>query len=88
MTTKRIRQLAVETVVNSKDSIETKLITMLYTVGGTRKIPLNGKEETRTISDIVASEKHYALFIADGASTQEWKQIPKSKRVTVDFFID
>ncbi len=88
MTTERVRQLAVETVVNSTYSIETKFITMVYAVGGIRRIPLNGKDEMRTISDIVESKKYYTLYIAEGASTQKWKKIPISKRVIVDYFID
>ena len=85
---KRIRQLAVETVVNTENDL-TKLSTFIYTVGQLRKLPILEKDKLveRTISELSETETHYKLFISDNEVSQEWKNIPKSERVIIEYFI-
>ena len=86
---KRIRQLAVETVVNTENDL-TKLSTFVYTVGQVRKLPIFEKTKfvERTIREISETETHYKLFISDNEVSQEWKNIPKSSRVIIEYFIE
>lgn len=89
MNDKRIRQIAVETVVNTDNDL-TKLVQMVYFVGQDRNLPIFGKLNPvkRTITEIVELEKVYRIFISDNEVAQEWKDIPKSKRVSsIDYFI-
>lgn len=85
--TKRIRLLSVETPVRS-DSIETKLIPMVYTIGAVRELPIGGIIVKRTICNIVEIEEHYRIYISNDNVSQVWMDIPKSNKVRVEYIID
>lgn len=87
MSTKRIRLLSIETPVSS-ESINTKLISMVYAIGNIRKIPIAGVIKERTICNIIENDKHYKIYISNDDVSQEWKDIPKSDRVTIEYIID
>ena len=78
MSNKRIRHLSVEMFERPA---------FVYYVGQTRRLPINGKDEHRTITEIEQNDTHYILYIADGAVSQQWIDIPKSPKVTVEYFI-
>ena len=92
MATKRIRQLSVETVVNIPDSVTTKFISMIYTVGATRPFRINNEKVVMTISDIVIIERqglfYFVLYITNNEVTKEWMEIPVNDRTTIYNFID
>lgn len=59
----------------------------VYFVGQDRRLPINGKDTTRTICDIEETDSHYVIYIAEGPVAQKWKQIPKNDKVTVEYKI-
>lgn len=80
MSDKKIRKLSIGAEVKQQ---------FHYIVGGVFEIP--NKDTTiskRTISDIVETEKNYQLYIATGAISQHWKDIPKNNITTPEYFID
>lgn len=60
-----------------------------YVIGGEWKIPnSDGSTTRRHLCEIVESENHYKLYIANGALSQHWKDIPKNNITTPEYFID
>lgn len=88
MITKRIRQITVEAVTNIPDSDKTNYISMVYTVGAKRNFKIEGQDVTRTISNIVETEKGFKLYITNENTTQEWMEFFSKERITVFNFID
>lgn len=84
---KRIRLLSVETPVAS-ESIDTKLISMVYAVGNVKDLPINGVREKRTICNIVENADHYTIYISNKDVSQVWMDIPKSNKVRIEYIID
>lgn len=76
---KRIRQIT-ETIHGREPFV--------YTVGQERRLPINGKQEFRTIFEIVETETCYEIYIGHGEKMQQWNDIAKSDRVNVQYFID
>lgn len=87
MNTKRIRLLSVETPVAS-DSIDTKLISMVYAVGNVKTLPINGVRVERTICNIIENVDHYTIYISNKDVSQVWMDIPKSNKVRIEYIID
>ena len=77
--TKRIRLLSVE-IFNREPFV--------YVADKPRPIKIDGRQETRTITNIVLVDDHYELYIADGVETKHWKDIPKNDKVTVEYYIN
>lgn len=77
--TKRIRQIT-EAIYGREPFV--------YTVGQRRKLPINGKEEFRTIFEIIETETCYEIYIGVGEKCQQWNDIAKSDRINVQYFID
>lgn len=84
---KRIRLLSVETPVAS-ESIDTKLISMVYAVGNVKDLPINGVRQKRTICNIVENIDHYTIYISNNEVSQVWMDIPKSNKVRIEYIID
>lgn len=87
MSTKRIRQLAVEIPVSS-ESIDTKWISMVYAVGNVKDLPIDGVRQKRTICNIIKIPDYFRIYISNDTVSQEWMDIPISPRVRVEYFID
>lgn len=83
MSDKRIRHLAVD-----REGIGS----FVYYVDQVRKLPIDGKTVYRTITEIEFHEdgddSHFKIYISDGAVAQEWINIPKTNKVTTEYFID
>ncbi len=78
METKRIRVLT-EVIFNREPFV--------YVTDKPRSFNIGGKIEMRTITNIVAVDDHYEIFLSSGAETKHWKDIPKSDRVNVEYYI-
>ena len=77
---KRIRQIT-ETIHGREPFI--------YYVGQERMLPINdGKREKRIICDILENETHYIISLANNEISQIWKEIPKSDRITIEYFVN
>lgn len=87
MNTKRIRLLSVETPVAS-ESIDTKLISMVYAVGNVKKLPIGGVIVNRTICNIVTIPDYFRIYITNDSVSQEWMDIPITNKVRIEYFID
>jgi hypothetical protein len=87
MNDKRIRLLSVETPV-ATESIDTKLISMVYAVGNIKDLPINGVRVKRTICNIIEAENHYTIYISNQDVSQAWMDIPKSNKVRIEYVID
>jgi hypothetical protein len=87
MNDKRIRLLSVETPVKT-ESADTKWISMVYALGNTRELPIDGIIVKRTITNIIEAENHYTIYIANNNVSQIWMDIPKSNKVRVEYIID
>lgn len=61
---------------------------MTYIVGKPRILPINGKNVSRVIAEIFETENHYKIYISNEEVTKEWIDMPKSDRITVEYFID
>lgn len=79
MSHKRIRLLQVE-IFNREPFV--------YVMDKPRPLKIEGKIVTRTITNIEEHETFYKIYISDGVVAQEWKDIPKNDKLTVEYFID
>lgn len=59
----------------------------VYFVGQVRRLPIDGKDVSRTICNIEETENHYVIYIAGDEVAQKWKHIPKNDKVTVEYAI-
>ncbi|MES2864087.1 MAG: hypothetical protein V4666_08215 [Bacteroidota bacterium] len=78
METKRIRVLT-EVIFNREPFV--------YVTDKPRPFNIGGKTEMRTITNIVAVDDHYEIYLSSGAEVKHWKNIPKSDRVNIEFYI-
>lgn len=79
MSNKRVRLLQVE-IFNREPFV--------YVMDKPRPLKIEGKNVTRTITNIEEHETFYKIYISDGVVAQEWKDIPKNDKLTVEYFID
>lgn len=59
----------------------------VYFLGQVRRLPIDGKDVSRTICAIDETETHYVIYIAGDEVAQRWKDIPKTDKVTVEYAI-
>lgn len=78
METKRIRLLSVE-IFNREPFV--------YVADKPRPIKINGKQEMRTITNIIEKDNHYEVYLSSGAESKHWKDIPKNNNVTVEYYV-
>lgn len=78
METKRIRVLT-EVIFNREPFV--------YVTDKPRSFNIAGKREERTITNILAVDDHYEIYLSSGAETKHWKDVPKSDRVNVEYYI-
>lgn len=78
MNTKRIRLLSVE-IFNREPFV--------YVADKPRPIKINGKQEMRTITNIIEKENHYEVYLSSGVESKHWKDIPKNNNVTVEYYV-
>ena len=76
---KRIRQLTEN--IYGRDPF-------VWTVGQERRLPIEGKMETRIIREIIETETCYKIYIGHDEVSQEWNDIAKSDRVNVQYYIE
>lgn len=79
MSHKRVRLLSVE-IFNREPFV--------YVVDKPRPITIDARKVTRTITNIEEHETFYKIYISNGEVAQEWKDIPKNDKLTVEYFID
>lgn len=78
MENKRIRLLAVEREGNNP---------FLYVTDKPINVSIDGQTEKRTITNIVLVGEHFELYLSDGAIAKHWKDIPKTNKVTIEYYI-
>ena len=78
METKRIRVLT-EVIFNREPFV--------YVADKPRSFNIAGKVEMRTITNIIAMDDHYEIFLSSGVEAKQWKDIPKSDRVNIEYYI-
>ena len=76
---KRIRLLSVE-IFNREPFV--------YVCDKPRDITIDGKKERRTITNIELVGDYFELYLADGAESKHWKDIPKNDKVTIEYYIN
>ena len=79
MGSKRVRLLQVE-IFNREPFV--------YVMDKPRPLKIDGKMVTRTITNIEEHETFFKIYISNGEVAQEWKDIPKNDKLTVEYFID
>lgn len=60
----------------------------VYFVGGKQNVYIEGEKIPIEIESINEQEKNYLVNVKFNGEIQEWKLIPKSDSVTVEFFLD
>lgn len=79
MSSKKVRLLSVD-IFNREPFV--------YVINKPRPITIDGKRTERTITNIEEHEAFYRIYISNGTVAQEWKDIPKNDKLTVEYCID